>query len=321
MRNILILACAVVVVGYFGSKYYLHDEVSRNLDTMLAAARPVADVQYEGVSSTLSGELGIDGVTVQLSGFSDPLYIESVRIVTPGYFHLLDLASLGDAPGGEFEFPENLAIVFRGLTMSVDADYLKVMSDARRAQFGAELAASPAADCVGKYGFTSAMLKQLGYSDLVMDASVGYRQEGQRFVVDLSTNVAEMYDFALALTFDSIPTPQTMVMGAFQPRLVHGRLEYIDRSLEERVMKLCTEERNLTEEAVVAARVEALRSVASSSGVELDSYVMDPYLEFVRGKDRFVVTAQPIEPVDLTQLGLYKASDVPALLNLSAEAL
>lgn len=321
MRNIVILACIIAVVGYFGSKFYLHDKVSRNLDAMLAAAQPMADVQYEGVSSTLSGELGIDGVTVRIAGFSDPLYIDSIRIITPGYFHLLDLARLGSGSGGDFDFPENLAIAFKGLTMPADADYLKVIADARRAEFGAEVAANPAADCVGKYGFSGEMLQQLGYSQLVVDASVGYRQEDQRLVLDVSTNVAEMYDFAMALTFDGMPTPQTIMMGAFQPRLVKGRMEYVDRSLAERVMRVCTEERNLTEDAVIAARVDAFRTVASSSGIVFDQYVMDPYVEFLQGKDRFIITAQPIKPVDLTQIGLYKPSDVPALLNLSAEAL
>lgn len=321
MRNFVILACLLAVVGYFGSKFYLHDKVGRNLDTVLAAAQPMVDVRYEGVSSTLSGELGIDGITVRIAGFSDSLHIDSVRIVTPGYFHLLDLASLGDGSGGNFEFPENLGIAFRGVTMPVDADYLKMLADARRAQFAAEAAANPAADCVGKYGFSGDALEQLGYSRLVVDATVGYRQENQRLVVDLSTNVEGMYDLAVALTFDGMPTPQSMLMGAYQPRLVNGRMEYVDRSLEERVMKLCTEERNLTEDAVIAARLDAFRTVAGSSGIEFDEYVMDPYVEFLRGKERFIITAQPIEPVNLTQIGLYKPSDVPALLNLSAEAL
>jgi hypothetical protein len=48
---------------------------------------------------------------------------------------------------------------------------------------------------------------------------------------------------------------------------------------------------------------------------------VSPRIEFLNGKDRFVITAEPIEPVNLLQIGLYKPSDVPALLNLTAEAL
>jgi len=55
-------------------------------------------------------------------------------------------------------------------------------------------------------------------------------------------------------------------------------------------------------------------------GIEFDEYVVDPYTEFLGGKSRLVITAKPNEPVSISQIGLYKPSDVPALLDLSAEA-
>lgn len=45
---------------------------------------------------------------------------------------------------------------------------------------------------------------------------------------------------------------------------------------------------------------------------------MDPYREFLNGKPTFIISAQPTKPVNLSQIGLYKPTDVPALLNLSA---
>lgn len=317
MRNALILACVLAVVGYFGSKFYLHDKVTRNLDKLIAAAQPMVDISYEGVSSTFSGELGIDGVTVRVPAFADPVHIDSVRVITPGYFQLLGLTRFGS---GDFEPPESFALAFRGLTMPVTADYLAAVAEARRAQLAAQGVADSSPECVGKYGFSPAMLQQLGYSSIVVDASAGYRLEAPHFIVDFTTNVADMYDVSVTLTFEGVPTPQSLAMRAYQPRLVNGRLEYVDRSLEERVMQLCTQQ-DLTEDAVIAARRDAFQTVASSNGIVFDEYVMDPYVEFLRGKDRFVLTAQPTEPVNLQQIGLYKPSDVPALLNLSAEAL
>jgi hypothetical protein len=321
MKQLLILAALLGAAGYFGSKYYLHDKVSRNLDTVLEAARPVVDVQYEGVSSTLSGDLSIDGITVHVTGFVNPVRIASVKLVTPGYFQLLDLASIGSGSGGDLDIPEELGVAFEGIRVATDADFMRVIEEARRTQYGVQEVSDPAATCVGKYGFSAETLRQLGYRELVIDAGVGYRQVEGQLLVDLSTDVADMYDMSMVLTFDSMPTPQTMMMGAFQPRLVEGRLEYVDRSLEERVMKLCTEVEELPVETVIAARVDAFQAVGNSNGIEFDGYVIDPYKEFLNGKDRFVITAEPIEPVNLLQIGLYKPSDVPALLNLSAEAL
>lgn len=321
MKQLVILAALLGAVGYFGSKYYLHDKVSRNLDTVLEAARPVVDVQYEGVSSTLSGDLSIDGITVHMTGFADAVRIASVKLVTPGYFQLLDLASIGSGSGGELEIPEELGIAFEGIRVATDADFMRVIDEARRTQYGVQEVSDPAATCVGKYGFSAGTLRQLGYGELVIDAGLGYRQVEGQLLIDLSTDVADMYDVSMVLTFDGMPTPQAVMMGAFQPLLVAGRLEYVDRSLEERVMKLCTEAEDLPVETVIAARVDAFQAVGSSNGIEFDEYVIDPYREFLNGKDRFVITAEPIDPVNLLQIGLYKPSDVPALLNLSAEAL
>lgn len=321
MKKLLIWAVLLGVIGYFGSKFYLHDKVSRNLDLVLTAARPVIDVQYEGVSSTLSGDLSIDGITARMAGFADPVRIGSVKLVTPGYFDLLELANIGSGSGGNPDIPDALGIAFTGISIAADADFMRVIEEARRAQYGVQEVTDPMAACVGKYGFSADTLGRLGYSELVIDAAVGYRQENGRLVVDMSTDIADMYDMSVVLTFDGVPTPQTMMMGLFQPRLVNGRLEYVDRSLEERVMKLCTEIEELPAETVIAARVDAFQTVAGSNGIEFDEYVIDPYVEFLNGKDRFVITAQPIAPVNLLQLGLYKPSDVPALLNLTAEAL
>src|SRR5690606_39665353 len=62
-------------------------------------------------------------------------------------------------------------------------------------------AADPAAQCAGQR-FTHDILRDLGYERLVIDASVGYRTGDGRLVIDVVNNVADMYDFALTLTFE-----------------------------------------------------------------------------------------------------------------------
>ena len=57
------------------------------------------------------------------------------------------------------------------------------------------------------------------------------------------------------------------------------------------------------------------------NGIEFDEYMIDPYEDFLRGKSSLVITAQPSEPISLSQIKLYKPSDVPALLDLSATAM
>ena len=57
------------------------------------------------------------------------------------------------------------------------------------------------------------------------------------------------------------------------------------------------------------------------NGIEFDEYMIDPYQDFLRQGSSLVITAKPREPISLSQIKLYKPSDVPALLDLSAKAM
>jgi hypothetical protein len=97
-------------------------------------------------------------------------------------------------------------------------------------------------------------------------------------------------------------------------------MDYVDRSLNGRVLAYCAEQQ-VTEDEVIAAQIVEIETLARSNGMELDAMLIGPYTEFLRGKQRLTVTSQPNKPVDLSRISLYKPSDVPNLLNLTAEAI
>ena len=66
--------------------------------------------------------------------------------------------------------------------------------------------------------------------------------------------------------------------------------------------------------------MDTFKFYGESNGIVFDEYMLEPYAEFLAGKSRIEITAKPNEPIALSQIDLYKASDVPALLNLEAKA-
>ena len=78
-------------------------------------------------------------------------------------------------------------------------------------------------------------------------------------------------------------------------------------------------DRDLLQSAAVLGQVFAADALAAVSGMELDALIIHPYTDFSLGKQRFTLIAEPPKPIDLTRLSLYKPSDVPNLLNLTAE--
>lgn len=319
MKKLIVFVLLIGSCGYFAAKFYLHYRVSSGLDDVLVMAAPFADIQYDGVSSTMSGELSIDGITVHMSEFRDPLYIDKLSIITPGFFFLLNLVELGQ-PGEDFEIPDTFGFAVDGVRASTSADYVRKIYDLGQARIGAADAEEVAAVCTGKYGFTPKTLQQLGYRDLVMSMRIAYRQDDRNLIVDVSAGVEDMYDIDMTVKLADRLTPETLMRGNYRPRLTEGRLEYRDLSLNERTAKLCARQ-GLSENEILLAQLDAFTASGLENGLEFDDYVIGPYKEFLAGHSTFVLTAKPSEPVTLTQIDLYKPSDVPALLNLSGEVL
>jgi len=314
MKNLLLLAVILVGAAYFGSKFYLHYRVSEAVDNAVLMAAPFADIRYRGVSSTFSGELSIDDVTLRLPEFRDPLVIDRLTMITPGYFFLLNLAEIGQ-PGEDFEVPERFGFSVTGLRASTSSDYLQKFFEATRLKVDADDRDSPAAVCTGKYGFSPETLRELGYRDLDISLSMAYRQDERELFLDLTADIADMYRIDTTVQFADRLTPASLMGGKYRPRLAAGRLEYHDQSLRERTVELCARQ-GLSPDEIRVAQLDSFAASARENGLEFDEYVMEPYREFLDGRSTFILTASPGEPVNFSQIGLYKPSDVPALLNL-----
>ena len=317
MKNLVVSVILVGVLGYFGAKLYLHHEVSSNLDAALAMVQPFADIQYDGVSSTMSGELSINGVDARFGNFTDRLEIDKVSIITPGFWYLLNM---GDMAGSEPELPDSFGFAIEGMRADVSDDFMKALSRANREAGPKMDEDDTAGECVGKYGFSMETLRRLGYNDLVINLSMGYEQGNGNLLVDMWTDIEDMYGIKVEMTLAGTLTPQLIASRMYKPRMVDARIEYEDYSLIERTRALCKRQ-GLSEDDIIAAEMDAFQTAGLQGGVAFDEYVMVPYQKFLSGGSKFIITAKPNEPINLSQIDLYKPEDVPALLNLSAEVL
>ena len=92
MKALIVWAIALGVLAYGGAKFYLHSKVSEAMDTVVLMMSPFARVDYDGVASTMTGELTVEGVTIRIEGFRDEIRIDRIGIDTPSFFALLDLS-------------------------------------------------------------------------------------------------------------------------------------------------------------------------------------------------------------------------------------
>lgn len=320
MKNLIIGAVLLAAVGYGGSKLLLHNKVENSVDQAVLMMSPFVNVKYDGVSSTMGGELTVDTIEAQINDFSDPITIDRLGIDTPSYFSLLNLADMADNVGNPDDvIPEYFGFIAEGIRMRVDADYFQFMHTQLQNVVNETDVDEPAAVCTGKYGFSPATLEALGYSEQVVSVAAYFRREPSNYTVSVTSAVEDMWSINAEVTLAGNMIAELSQGPRARPRLSALRIEYVDDSLNQRVADYCGR-LGLSGEEIVAAQLDKLAQIGSSLGIEFDEYVIDPFTDFVGGKSRLVITAKPVEPISLSQIGLYKASDVPALLDLSAEA-
>lgn len=320
MKNLIIWAVILGTLGYFGSKLLLHHKVEKGVDAAVLAASAFVNIEYEGVSSTLSGELTIDGIRARIDGFNDSIYIERLGIDTPSYFTLLGLTNIAENLRSPDDIiPEYFGIIAQGIRMPVYADYLKELHKLNLEGLNVSDAGEPAAQCAGKYGYSPEALADLGYSEQVASVSAHFRRGAGNYTMNIASSIEDMWDVNAELTLAGEMAAEFSKGARYRPRMSSLHIEYKDRSLNGRVKKYCSR-LGLSEQETLQAQLAALHFFGKENGIEFDEYVIDPYTEFLKGKTTLVITAKPTEPVSFSQISLYKPSDVPALLALSAEA-
>jgi hypothetical protein len=324
MKGLLIGLVLVAGLAYGGAKAYLHYHVSDSVDAvfkgMNMAMQDTAEIEYGGISSTLTGELTIDDVKFQLKGFSDNIVIGRLGLNTPHFLALLNLSSL--SAGSEPAFggpPEYIGIFAEDIKVSAAADYYRDIYTKGIEQLAPADIRQRGVQCVGKYGFSPRTLAALGYDELIMSTSVTLRQADTHFITEMDFGVVDMVDVDIEASIAGDLMSGAAMGASYQPRLRSLQIEITDQSLNKRVEKYCTE-LGLTPEQILRAHLNALQYFGKKNGIEFDKYVIDPYKEYLAGKSRFIVTAKPRKPLDLARIKKYKPIDVPALLNLEAAA-
>lgn len=317
MKNLIIGGIVVGLLGYGGAKLYLHNEVSSAMDQAVMAASPFAKIEYDGVSSTLTGKLTVDGLKVRIAGYRDEIYVDRFGIDTPSFFALMDLF---DPMKLQSEgLPKYLGFIVEGVRIPVEADYFADLHEFTLEASGVKEVSDPAAKCTGKYGFSPEALSALGYNEQVLSMSMYLRDGHTDFAFDMNVNMEDMWDLQADIDLAGNMMTELMKGPAYRPKLGSMRLEYTDRSLNARVVDYC-EALGLSPLETMRAQVDSFKYIGANNGIEFDQYMLDPYKEFLKGKETLVVTAKPNEPIAFSQIDLYKPSDVPALLNLAAAA-
>lgn len=320
MKAILIGAVLLVGLAFGAAKFYLYYKVSEGMDSAVLAISPYAQIEYGGISSTITGELTVDDVKVVIKGYSDGFTIGRLGIDTPSFLSLLSLSDFAaGTPSASNETPEYFGFIAEDMRIRTKTDYYKDYYQAIIKQLAPADIRQRGVQCVGKYGFSPKVLQALGYDEIIASMTIGLSQTENSFITQMNVDAVDMLNLEMNLQIAGNLMAGVASGPYYRPKMSDLTLKITDQSLNARVEKLCTK-LGLTPAQILAARLNALQYRGKSNGIEFDEYVIDPYKEYLAGKSTLIITARPREPLDLARIEKYKPSDVPALLNLEAVA-
>ncbi len=308
------------VVGFFGTKWKLESDVEAAVDMMVMMSSPYADIEYSGVSTTLTGELTVDDIRINVHGIGDEIYIGRFGIDTPSFLSLMKLGDMQSSWGSDDEIlPKYFGIIIEHVRLPTNGDLARQGYRERLEELGIEGDVDTAAACTGRYGFSPDAFTALGYREFDLSMSMRFRDLGSRYSVELEGENAGAISISGELILAGNMVTELAKGPRYRPRLDEMRIEYNDISHNARVVEYCRR-LGLSDEEILAAQMDTFKFMGAEFGVEFDEYVLVPLEEFLTGGSTLIITADPNDPVALSQITLYKPSDVPALLQLTAEA-
>lgn len=321
MKYFIIGAILLIGLGYGGAKIFLYYKVSNGMEFAVEAVSPYMDLKYQGISSTITGELTIDDVRISIKGFRDEIFIRRLGINTPSFQTLLQLSKLASGSQNlNSGLPEYFGLIADGIRIPSNADYYRTFFNQSMEWSGAIDLDQAGVECVGKYGmFSPEALAAFGYEEQVISLSIIFRQIETEFIIEAVADVDDMYDLEMSVALVGDLMSELSRGASYRPKLKSLRIDYTDRSLNKRIRKYCAQ-LGLTSGQTLAAHLDALNYFGETNGIVFDDLILNPYKEFLAGKPRLVITANPVDPVDFAEIAFYNPTDVPALLNLAATA-
>lgn len=325
LRNLLVALIALTALAYVGTKAYLYYKIKAAWNDVAEMAAPFVELKRGGITSSLTGAAGVTDVQVFLES-GESIRIDRIELLVPNIGYLLKAdraldqlsagpAAIGDATSAQ-NMPEFVGINISGAHIDLNSAY---MMDFDRLAREGEDAAVAEAGCGDITHFGMAQMREMGYETIKLSvkALVYPDLAAKSFRLRLDTAVAEMFHLDTDVTLEM---PESRPNSMPMPRLAKLNMVYRDDSLQKRTGALCVAHGAPDLKAFRDGQLATFQAQMRQVGMELNPAMVSAYAKFLEQPGSLTLSASPSSPVDLAGLKFYKASDVPALLNLSLTA-
>lgn len=316
IKNVLISTVMIGLIGYGGLKFYMYYKAKKDIDAVFAPIRLFMEVEYERISSSIFGPVGIKGLRFRIPQIDEEIRVAEFRLLERD---LGDDLAKGSVPGrlhfmiDDLEFNTSLLEKFE--------------REARKAAIRAGQARANTSESV------PSIVKRLGYSNIYKDSNdlraLGYdrvkmdidfdirfdpaKKEAHMYFRQNAKDMGDMViDFKIAEMSDNI---NSAVLGL---KIKEISVHYVDDSYLNRLLKIYADKANMELEAYRAKVVNGIDDEINRKKIKLSKESISNIKSFINNPQRIIFTAYPFRPVGVESIKHYKPGDVPMLLNIQA---
>lgn len=299
MRGRFLIGVALIAgLAVAGTKGYLWYKVKSAADDLIQAAAPFAEISYDGIHTTFSGEVGVKHLLIKPRGIPDEIRAEALIVQAPNLLFLFTAA-------GSFEqgrLPEKFGVVLQGLELKMDCPIAGFFAAAERQPQGLAL---PLETC-GSTRIGPRQLIRMGYTRTVSDIEFGYvTLSPSSFAINMGFATRGMGELYLDGRLNGVADNLSQ-MGAARPTISRLRVHYGDRGYNSRLAEYCTASLQISKEAYLARQQAAIEELLKEIGVMPEQPLEPAVAELFGDGGKLEIVLSPTQPLSPGELQFYR---------------
>lgn len=315
LKTLLITLIVVLVLITGGVWGYLWYSTQQQVEQIIAAAKPFAEISYDGIEVLPTGSTSVKQIKIIPHFVNDVISIGAIRLNAPNILALLNIRwqlSQGQLPGA-------LSLSIHQLDLPLHGDIVgaKPLPPHQRSPF----------DDLGTLGcgavsrFSGNEWQEMGYDRFVGNMKVGYRLDANQMNVYVSSNTQDWATLSLDMGFALISplTSMTDLATSLTPKLTSLSAILQDDGYNTRRNNYCAVKAGKPINEYIAEHVRLLVERLRANGINPGPGLMTAYQRYLTEGEQITVTAQPPIPIDPAELPLYTAEDVVKLAGLTVK--
>lgn len=310
MKKIVIALFALSITFFAvlkGSVWYFTQQF---VDNLVIQAKPLAQISYKEIKTSLAGSATVTGVKVFLPLIDDSIHIESVQFMASDLLTLLSL----DSHLQKNELPESLNLTIKGASLSLNSNLMKMFDNPDVEPTQLEIFSTLACGDIHRIGTKA--LDQMGYDNITSDIFLSYQFNARKKTLhySLKNNIRDITHFNFSGDLRGVSDINSLTNKTAQPGPI--TLEILDDSYIERKNRFCANQGKRKVKDYINEHILQVEEYLLSYGVEPEDGLLNAYKTVLETSGSITLEADLSKLTGTEEIISFEPNDIIQFVHL-----